>query len=158
MKDRRGGHFVDLKHRQISEGRQYQCRLRSQSHRKPRIKNQVVIISSPTSLVLLDGHAPSGYFWEIYHHSGYCACRGKSSCTRTHDARDSQKMCALGWSTGALSRDPAGMTTVLPLRESRGKGQPQVLQNHLAKLCAVARSKRSTESRPESHVSWCGST
>jgi hypothetical protein len=93
-----------------------------------------------------------------YHHSGYSACRGKSSSTRVHDARDSQKMCALGMSAGGWSRDPEGTTTVFPLRETRGIGQPQVLQNHLAKLRAVGRSKRAMASSPDRQMSWDGST
>ena len=50
------------------------------------------------------------------------------------------------------------MTTVFPLRETRGIGQPQVLQNHLAKLRAVGRSKRWMTSCPDRQMSWDGST
>jgi hypothetical protein len=64
-----------------------------------------------------------------------------SFALHAHEASEPQKMRAVGFSSGLSSREPAGTTTVLPLRLMRGTGLPQQRQNHLAKLKAEGKSK-----------------
>jgi len=60
-------------------------------------------------------------------------------------------MRACGEMVGELSREPAGTTTVRPLRVWWGRGEPQVRQNVVAKLLADGKSYRVASSSPDSH-------
>src|SRR2546427_2905915 len=51
-----------------------------------------------------------------FHHVGYVENFGMSSSAQAQVARDCQKMRACGEMVGELSREPAGTTTVRPLR------------------------------------------
>ena len=56
------------------------------------------------------------------------------------------------------SSDPAGMMTTEPLRDRRGRGDPQVRQKAVEKLFASGRSYLTTLSSPLFHVNLSGGT